>query len=218
MTTHSIVPPPVGNQLGQPQTANLSTKADAWRKAFEKEQAGVLQSAKSVKLGAPPSMPSAGAPDTQQGASHSNNAGQNGAENTPKFSPPAMNTSRQASHSMNSALFIPAGRAEVTPSQALLLLQAAQHNLQSRPSALSAGRQDMAATVAFLESHYKQKWPLKNIHVVHSDEGVRVWIRDASLETGNKDSSSLALRIQQAIEADGRALVGLVLNGKTIIG
>ncbi|TCS37726.1 hypothetical protein EDC30_10318 [Paucimonas lemoignei] len=217
MTTQQILPPLPGNLPSQPQTASLTAKADAWRKAFEQEQNGILKDTRSVKFGE--SMPAFTA---DAGGRQTN------AEQLPGSASQISEGKRPAPASAKAGLVVADSSPTVASdaaglsqprslsTHALVSLQLTQQ-VQAHRSAQLSPNMELASVIALLESHYRQKWPFKNVHVVHTGDGVSIWIRDSTFQN-EEQVQSMAERIQQAVQEDGQQLISLVLNGKTIIG
>lgn len=218
MTTNNILPPLPGNLTMQPQTASLSAKADAWRKAFEQEQGGILKDTRSVKFGEPRPTSMAGAGNTPAHTGHLPN-------NAPLAQRDQLTSRSSEKTASGSAGFGPvaaglirgSGQPDRLSTHAVVSLQLAQQTPLHRYARMPH-HTETTSLIALFESHYRQKWPFKNVHVAHTGDGVSVWVRDSTLVGDTMQAQSLAQRIQETVQADGQQLVSLVLNGKKIIG
>ncbi len=189
------------------------TKADAWRKTLEKEQTELLRQSKSVPLG----EASGALFNATQASATARPTTQAGLPQAPRAVP-------NETHEMAASLqtepppplpipFRPGTQLQRTTELQPGLLNEKQM-LQLR--GLSSAGGELTIAIAWFESHYKQKWPLKNVHVAHSAEGTTVWIRDARLHADSEEISALIQHIGKALEQDGQKLAALVINGKTV--
>lgn len=218
MSMNNITPPLPGTQTATSSNGNPSAKAEAWRKAFDKEQAEILHNTKSVKLGNAAATPSKHVDSAPAFHSSGRNAGGNPAsENQRQRSQdPALS---QQNTQPSAAKGTIAGRpAQLLPTPAFVLFGTQQNvPLQGATPGSTQGVAETAAAIALFESHFKQKWPLKNVHIAQADNGVHVSIRDINLSADSQEAQKLVERIRQALQTDGQTLAGLVLNGTTIL-
>lgn len=204
----------IGAPPTQSSDRNVLTEAEAWRKAFEKEN--YLSKMKSVK------------PETfnQDSSTHDPSAATASANqqevNHAPFEGKQSPTQEQAfSQSSNKSLLgkstseIRQGEIPFTEMQ-FLLNKHQSAPLFSTSQKYTMGTKGDLSAIGFFESFFKQKWPLKNVHILDSDDGVRVWIRDSNLPAGSLEIQKLVEQVQQAFKVDGKTLIELVINGKTV--
>jgi hypothetical protein len=213
-TTHFFDNPNASALVGE-----NTTKADAWRKAFDKEQDETLKDIRSVKsenaaatqasgentdLHMPAAKPTLSAAEYSKGP-----ATQSAQTDTTSRSAPTASPNNNAASS---------GQANILTAQRFIAASD-QQNFLLRPAAPYAGYEagETLSAIAVFESHFKQKWPLKNVHVMQTEKGIRIWIRDVNLSAEGSETQALIEHIKQAFKADNQSIAGLVLNGKTIL-
>lgn len=218
MSMNNITPFPFSNALPLQEGSSL-IKADAWRKAFDKEQNEILKDIRSVKLG----------------DEHETSNG----DSDLKFLTSSQSAYQETeiSQPANNKALLPQETTLQQPASGTTLNNDAHLNQSGSPYPLSGflSQRDglntpllgampysgfmngeVASAIEVFESHFKNKWPLKNVHMMHTDKGINVWIRDVNL-SDSADIQVLIDRIKLALKNDNQTLAGLVLNGKIII-
>lgn len=217
MNTHYISSALQNTQNSSGVKETISTQTEAWRKVFEQEQAAILSQAKSVKLDT-----GSTALSQQQSTTNENSSDlvQTKNEDMPRLTP----STAEAVDATKSTPSQSANTAEWRSFRSLQINTDLHNNLISTQNTLvvqkfSAATEMLPAVISLFESHYKQKWPLRNVHLIQTEEGVVIWIRDAALHAAPKhEIEALAEKINQSLIQDGQKLVGLSINGKTVLG
>jgi hypothetical protein len=217
MLPNLLTPPMAPTARPAPGSSRIidKTRADAWRKDFEKEQSAILKSIKSVALGQNPHV-------SKQSAT----GGRPLLAASTAVPPPLLFPHQMVASDEHGSTYAgsqhPAGETELAT--ALAFSQAGNASLalsaQAETRSSQTGFKNVALAfhnaIELFESHYKNKWPLRNVHLVSTNNGVMVWIRDSHLNADSADVNQLLTRMKNAFSQDGATLVSLTVNGSLI--
>ena len=206
----------VGQVPSPAAPASLGTRAPdsvgAWRQVFEREQMAALDKFRSVA--APVSLPK---PSARRAAPH---AHANGSANAP---PEPVGASRVAPVAAPATGRPPQARPASAPplSRSTPPLPSpvpAAGTQQPAPDSLPGDQTRHAERSSALPlSTLMEKWSSRKLHSMASAEGLRLWLRDASVTPQDPALQRWLSDLQHTLGASGMPLASFTLNGKACL-